>query len=282
MYLDFFNLKAEPFSITPDPHFLLLAPQYESAMESLLYGVRHRKGFMLLTGEVGTGKTTLCRELVGRLERDTDVSVILNPLLSVEGLLRAINNDFGNRVRMKAAEHQLEGMNKFLLSRAQLGRNAVVIIDEAQNLSIEALEMTRLLSNLETDSQKLLQVILVGQPELDLLLKDYRLRQLNQRISVRQHLGTLTRAEMHSYILHRLQVAGGRRSVDIDAGALRRIFAFSGGYPRLTNIVCDRIMLAAYARRTRVISKKIVNESIADLRGNASQSWWRSLSCRLF
>lgn len=275
MYLQYFNLKEEPFNISPDPRFLFGTDQHEAAIESLFYGVSERKGFALLTGEIGTGKTTLCRALLNRLDSSTDVSVIVNPLLSTAGLLRAINDDFGNPIASEKVEDQLAGLHRFLLERAGSDRNAMVLIDEAQNLSIEALEMTRLLSNLETDRRKLLQIVLVGQPELEKTLQSYNMRQLNQRISVRQRLGNLTPKQLREYVFHRITVAGGGGHLYFEPDAIKRIHKHTQGFPRLTNILCDRILLAAFARRTRYVDKKIVNEAILDLDGQTQKAWWR-------
>lgn len=278
MYSRFFNLREEPFSMTPDPRFLFLSAQHEAAIESLLYGIRQRKGFMTLTGEVGTGKTTICRELINRLDADIEIAVILNPLLSVYGLMKAINADFGNKVKNgRTVEEQLDGLHQFLLAQAKKGHNAVVLIDEAQNLSVEALEMIRLLSNLETDTQKLLQIILVGQPELETTLQSHRLRPLNQRISIRHHLGTLNLDETRSYILHRMLCAGGEGQVNFENKALNHLYSYSGGFPRLINILCDRSLLEAYARRIRTISKSVVKDAVRDVKLRPVEPWWRRL-----
>lgn len=274
MYLHFFHLKEEPFTMTPDPRFLFLSHQHEAAVESLLYGIRYRKGFMALTGEIGTGKTTLCRELLNRLDANVEIAVILNPLLSVPALLKAINRDFGNDVAGDAVETQIEGLNRFLLARLKEGHNAVVLIDEAQNLSIEALEMTRLLSNLETDQQKLLQIILVGQPELEQTLQSVKLRQLDQRISVRYQLGKLNVDETERYILHRLNIAGGNGYPQFEPRAFKRIYRATEGYPRLINMVCDRALLAAYARRSHTVNTTIVHEALGDLEGPRRRFRW--------
>ena len=281
MYLQYFSLKEEPFNMTPDPRFLFFSNQHEAAIESLLYGIRQRKGFLTLTGEIGTGKTTLCRELINRLDPQTQIAAILNPLLSVPGLLKAINQDFDNPVEGEAAETQLDGLNHFLLSGVEKGRNAVVLIDEAQNLSVEALEMTRLLSNLETDKQKLLQIILVGQPELEKKLKNPHLRQRAQRINIRYHLRQLNMEETREYIFHRLLVAGGEGQLHFEEKAIKGIFRYSEGYPRLINILCDRSLLAAYAAKTRIIHLPIVKEALRDVNGYFQPSWWRRL-CRLY
>lgn len=274
MYLHFFHLKEEPFNMTPDPRFLFLSHQHEAAIEALVYGIEGRKGFLMLTGEIGTGKTTICRALINRLNTSIELSVILNPLLSVTGLLKAINRDFGNEVKGETSEEQLNELNRFLLERQREGRNAVVLIDEAQNLSIEALEMTRLLSNLETDKEKLVQIILVGQPELERTLSSHRLRQLDQRIDIRQHLKSLDYKEMREYVFHRLLLAGGEGGLDFEPRALKKLYEQSEGYPRLINILCDRALLAAYAQRTRTITKGIMKEAIRDVNG-AKRSWWQ-------
>lgn len=275
MYLEYFGLEKEPFSITPDPAFLYWSKQHERIRESLLYGIRQRKGFLLLTGEIGTGKTTLCREIVSQINHDTEVSIILNPLLSTFGLLKAINNDFGNRVRGKTSEEQLQRLNEFLLKKMLAGRNAVVIIDEAQNLPFEALEMIRLLSNIETDTQKLLQIVLVGQPELEETLQSYALRQLNQRIIIRQRLDILDFDEIRNYIESRLQKSGYKDFRLFDNKVLRAIYKYTKGSPRMTNILCDRMLLAAFARRTRILTKETIKDAIIDLEGGLKRSWWR-------
>lgn len=275
MYLEYFGLQEEPFSMTPDPRFIYWSEQHENAAQSLLYAINHRKGFSVLTGEIGTGKTTLCREVLHRLRDEVEVSVILNPLLSVSGLLKTINRDFGIAVHTNHVEDQIHALNTFLVSRNEAWRNAIVLIDESQNLSNEALEMVRLLSNLETDNQKLLQIVLVGQPELDELLSQYCLRQLKQRITVRQHLGNLTQDELRGYIAHRLFIAGNKGALRFDDGAIRAVYHYSKGYPRLTNALCDRALLAAYATHSRVVTKRLVAEAIGDLRGPKKRSWWR-------
>lgn len=279
MYLQFFNLKEEPFSLTPDPRFFFLSNQHDVAVNALLYGVQSRKGFLMLTGEVGTGKTTVCRTLISKLGQEVELAVILNPLLSMTGLLRAINRDFGNEVKSNSLEKQMEGLNRFLSARVKEGRNAVVLIDEAQNLSVEALEMTRLLSNLETDRQKLLQIILVGQPELEQTLQKHELRQLEQRISIRHCLGVLKFDEMREYVSHRLMIANGEGQLHFKDGALKKLYNQSKGYPRLINIFCDRALLEAYGQRSHVISKSIMNLAVRDVNGNGnrngSKSWWK-------
>lgn len=263
--------------MTPDPRFLYMSPQHEAAIESLLYGIRQRKGFMTLTGEVGTGKTTICRELIARLNDDVEIAVILNPLLSVFGLLKAVNTDFDNPCRGTTVEDQLDSLHEFLLARARKGRNAVVLIDESQNLSIEALEMIRLLSNLETDSQKLLQIVLVGQPELEATLQSHSLRQLNQRISIRHRLDKLSLDETRKYIIHRMLCAGGDGQVNFENKAIQQLHACSGGFPRLINILCDRSLLEAYARRVRTVNNSVVKGAVKDVGLKPASAWWRRL-----
>lgn len=275
MYLQHFNLKEQPFSVTPDPRFFYWSKQHEIASESLLFGIDQHKGFLLLTGEVGTGKTTLCRNLIRQLRIGTATSIILNPFLTIDALLCAINDDFGNPVSSKAPQDQMAGLNRFLLVEAKKGNNAVVMIDEAQILSIEALEMVRLLSNLENEKQKLLQILLVGQPELEIKLKSYELRALNQRISIRQRLDVLEYSEAKGYIFHRLSLAGANGFLRFDASALKKIYAYTAGYPRLINILCDRILLAAFSEKARFIDLKIVKKAIADLDDGPTRSWWR-------
>lgn len=277
MYSRYFNLREEPFSMTPDPRFLFLSQQHEAAIESLLYGIRQRKGFMTITGEVGTGKTTICRELVNRLDDDVAIAVILNPLLSTFGLIKAINVDFDNPERGTTVEEQLDSLHQFLVLRAHEGRNAVVLIDESQNLSVDALEMIRLLSNLETDSQKLLQIILVGQPELETTLQSHRLRPLNQRISIRHRLDKLNLDETRKYIMHRMLCAGGDGQVNFENKAIQRLHACSGGFPRLINILCDRSLLEAYARRVRTVNKSVVSDAVKDVGLKPVEPWWRRL-----
>ena len=278
MYLEYFNLKKEPFSMTPDPSFLHLTPQHQDVLESILYAIEARKGFITLTGEIGTGKSTLSRELVNRLDREkVEVAVILNPLLSINALLRTINRDFGNKFRVKSDEEELDRLHKFLLQQSKRGKNAVVLIDEAHILSVEALEMIRLLSNLETDSQKLLQIILVGQPELEETLLDYRLRPLAQRVTVRFHLSRRAPVETKDYIFHRLVVAGGSGHAEIHfrQNSFKKIHSFSKGDPRLINAVCDRTLLGAFAGRTHTVTKKVVSAAMQDIRGYYRKPWWK-------
>jgi general secretion pathway protein A len=264
MYERFFYLKEKPFHITPDPRFLYLGRKHSEAMELLSYGIRERKGFILLTGEVGTGKTTLCRALLDKLPEQTESALILNPMLSDADLLSTIVHDFGLDTATAPAAN-IERLNGFLLELNASGGNAAVIIDEAQNLNRSALEMVRLLSNLETEREKLLQIVLVGQPELREKLKLSQLRQLNQRVIIRYHLEPLDLGETADYIRKRLAVAGSTGSVEFTADAIKAVHRGSGGIPRMINIVSDRALTAAYISEKRVIDKKVLRMALAEL-----------------
>lgn len=276
MYLQYYGLKEKPFSLTPDAKFLFLTKQYESALDILSYAVNERLGFAVLSGEVGTGKTTITREFLNRLDESVESALLVNPLLSIPELLRAINKDFGNPVRNLSPQRQLESLNKFLLKQHESGKNAVVIIDEAQNLSIEALEMIRMLTNIETDKDKLLQIILVGQPELMKKLESYEVRQLNQRITARCVLVPFKFIEMVRYINHRIALAGGMNKIFIEPKAYETIFKVTKGFPRRVNIVCDRSLMAAYVSDTATITGQIVKKAVQDLHGNIDTSRWKA------
>jgi general secretion pathway protein A len=278
VYLSYFNLEKEPFSSTPDPHFFFFSRQHEEAIESIVYGIKERKGFIALTGEIGTGKTTVCRTMLNRLEPNDEVAVILNPLVSVPGLIKAINRDFGMEITGESIEGQLEALNTFLLDKNRQGHNAVVLIDEAQNLSEEALEMIRLLSNLETDNQKLLQIVLVGQPELETTLRRPSMRQLSQRIHVWHTLNPLNHKDTNKYIQHRLKKAGGENKVDFETKSMKSIYQHTLGYPRMINITCDRALLSAFSKRSRSITKKIVKSAVFELsHGHPIKPWWKRI-----
>lgn len=275
MYLDFFSFSARPFDVIPDTRFLYLSSQHEEAIETLSYGIRERRGFMLLTGEVGTGKTTSIRELLNRLDSSVETSLILNPLLSVEDLLRAINKDFGLPVPQGTSVYQeIESLNAFLLTIDQKGRNGVVIIDEAQDLSLEALEMVRLLSNLETETHKLLQLILAGQPELDMRMEGQNLRQLRQRVQVNYRLVPLNPEETKAYILHRIRCASPKCCLVFQPDSLELIYRYTGGIPRLINSLCDLTLMAAFTKETHLITRKLVKLAFQEL-GDKS---WANLS----
>ncbi len=254
MYLSYFGLTEAPFSIAPDPRYLYMSQRHQEALAHLLYGVTGEGGFVLLTGEVGAGKTTVCRCLLEQIPESCDVAYIFNPKLTVEELLSTICAEFriacppGNTSIKVFVDH----INEHLLDAHARGRHAVLIIDEAQNLSADVLEQMRLLTNLETNERKLLQIILIGQPELADMLARPELRQLAQRIVARYHLGPLSRQEVAAYVEHRLQVAGTQRQL-FPAALISRLHRLSGGVPRVINVLCDRALLGAYAQsRDRV------------------------------
>ena len=271
MYKKYYGFTEEPFNITPDPRFLYLTSQHREALNHLLYGIRQRKGFICLTGEVGTGKTTLCRALLRQLGEGYQTALILNPFLSETQLLRAVLQEFGINSSSRERLDCLTALNRFLLEVNSAGRDAVLIIDEAQDMSTQTLEMARLLSNLETDSQKLLQIVLIGQPELREMLAKPSLRQLAQRITVRYHLGRMTYEDTEQYIRHRLKVAGlpeamSGSALRPHARALREIYRYSQGIPRLVNAIGDKTLLAGYVHHTDSISRRIVRRAARELR----------------
>jgi general secretion pathway protein A len=270
MYTDYYRLREEPFSITPDPRYLYLTDQHREALNHLLYGIRQRKGFICLTGEVGAGKTTLCRALLNELGQSYHTALILNPMLSETQLLRAIVEEFGIETRRRDRFGYLKLLNEFLLRINSVGEDAVLIIDEAQDMTVNNLEMVRLLSNLETERQKLLQTVLIGQPELRSLLNNPSLRQLAQRITVRYHLKNMSQEDTAEYIRHRLKIAGqdenDGNAVRFDYSAVREIYRFSHGTPRLVNALGDKSLLAGYVYRTATIDRGIVQAAMNELK----------------
>jgi general secretion pathway protein A len=273
MYLNFYGLREAPFAPTPDPKFLFQSARHREALAQLIYGVRERKGFIVLTGEIGTGKTTLLRTLLDRLDRSTHVAYVHNTALGIEGLLEYVLHDWG--VKTIAASHaqRLVELNEFLIDQHRQGLSPVLVIDEAQNLSVEALEAIRLLSNFETSQQKLMQILLVGQPELREKLNRAELRQLKQRIGLRCHIGPLTPEETRLYIRHRLRVAGATDAGIFSDAAVQKIAEYSGGVPRVINIICDHCLLAGYADSKRRIDAKMVNEAIEYLEEGETRKW---------
>jgi general secretion pathway protein A len=261
MFLEHFQLREPPFSISPDPRFVFLSDRHRDALAHLLYGVGQGSsgGFVQLTGEVGTGKTTLCRLLLEQLPENTRVALILNPMLSPIELLEAIGKELHIPLRGKQGHQKrlIDALNVYLLQAYAEGLRVVLIIDEAQNLSAEALEQVRLLTNLETNTQKLLQIILLGQPELRDLLARRDLRQLSQRITARFHLTPLNESETQQYLRHRYAVAGGPQ-FPFAADAIRALFQYSKGIPRLLNIIADRALLAAYVHENKTVDKKLI------------------------
>jgi general secretion pathway protein A len=272
VYVSFFNLREQPFNLTPDPRFLFLSSQHEEALSHLLYGIYERKGFIEITGEVGTGKTLLCRALLERLDESVSTALIFNSYLTDLELLEAILNDFGLTSPDSTRKAYLDTLNQYLLDEFAAGRNAVVIIDESQNMALSVLEQLRMLSNLETDDGKLLQVVLIGQPELRDKLSLHGMRQLDQRIAVRYHLHALTLEDTKQYILHRLSVAGGANAVTFHRRAWSLIHRDCGGLPRRINMLCDRMLMTAYVQGSKAITPSIVRQSIRDLGGTQQVS----------
>ena len=269
MYEEYFGLREAPFNVTPDPKFIFFSEQHLDAFSCLIYGIESRKGFIQITGEIGAGKTTLCRAVLGKLRNErTHTALLINPLLSEVSLIRAIAEDFGVFLKGRDQKECFDCLNRFLLKEFHKGYNSVLIIDEAQDLTPKTLEQIRLLSNLETDSQKLIQIVLVGQPELRHTLDDPTLAQLKQRINIRFHLTSLDRKETGEYILHRLQVAGLTEEMNpFFPAAVDFIYTRSQGIPRLINKLCDRALLAAYAKDLKRVDEKLIEETYSEMEG---------------
>lgn len=271
MYLDFYGFREKPFNLTPDPCFVFLSKTHKEAFAHLLYGINNRSGFIGLTGEVGSGKTTVLRALISQLDADRHrTALIFNPCLSAPDLLQSINREFGISTSTANVSEALDALNLFLLEQNAEGRTVVLAIDEAQNLEASVLEQIRLISNLETGKEKLIQIILSGQPELLEILKRDDMRQLSQRITVRYHLQPMDFPDTVRYISHRLEVAGGRGKVLFSRGALKRIYRHSRGLPRPINAACDRALMVAYARDTARISAGIAAAGIDDMTSSTS------------
>jgi len=267
MYNQFYGFSEPPFNITPDPRFLFFSDRHREAFNHILFGIRERKGFIQITGEVGAGKTTLCRAVLEELGAGYVTALILNPCLSIDQLLRAILHELGLPAKGDRVD-DLETLNRFLLDQLEKGQDVVLLIDEAQDLGTELLEQVRLLSNLETDQRKLLQIVLLGQPELRDKLNEPNLRQLRQRITVRYHLTPLSRPEVDYYIRHRLQVAGGNGRPELTPWAVRWVHRYSGGIPRLINAVCDKALLAGFVDGTDLVTWRQVRRAIRELEGD--------------
>lgn len=274
MYESFFNLKKKPFDLVPNPEFLYMSRSHRRALIHLDYGIHERAGFILLTGEVGSGKTTLIRDLIKKRPAGVLLSKVFNTSVNFEQLLAMVNDDFGLEVQGKDRTSLLRDLNDFLIEQYSLGNRPTLIIDEAQNLTPELLEDIRMLSNLEADDAKLLQIIMVGQPELRKTLALPSLLQLRQRISINCHLSPLNRPELEEYILHRLEIAGNREAVTFCPGSMDIIYRYSRGIPRLVNIICDFLMLSAFAEETRQIDEDMVKDVIGDL--DFENQFWES------
>lgn len=265
MYREFFNLREKPFSVTSDPSFFYLSKRHKEAFSHLVYGIKERKGIIKITGEVGAGKTTLCKRFLNEADPDIKTAFILNPAFSNTQLLQLALTDFGLEVKNLSRFSLIWELNKFLLNQTRSGGNAVLIIDEAQNLKLSQLEHIRLLSNLETEKEKLLQIVLVGQPELNEKLNSPKLLQLKQRISVGFHIPPLDKNEVKDYIYHRLHIAGENNTIQFDDRSLEAIYNYSLGIPRLINLACDRALLAAFSLNTINVTNNIVENCIKEL-----------------
>ncbi len=268
MYKEYFNLEEMPFSIAPDPRYLYMSGQHREALAHLLYGFNSDGGFVLLTGDVGTGKTTICRCLLEQIPEKTAIAFIVNPKLTVEELLAVICDEFGIRYPAdnKSIKIFIDNINSYLLEAHAKDHRAVLIIDEAQNLCAEVLEQLRLLTNLETNQVKLLQIILMGQPELRDKLSRPELLQLSQRIIARYHLGALAKKEVSAYVAHRLTVAGVRDPLFSDS-AIDKLYKLSGGLPRLINVLCDRALLGVFAHGKKQVTRSIIKKAAAEVFG---------------
>lgn len=262
MYLNFFGFKEQPFNVTPDPKFLYFGESYQDALAYLVYGIRMRKGFVVLTGEIGIGKTTVINALLERLDDSHRVAHLVHSNMSLKDMLRFIFRDFQLDASGKSKSELLLTLQDFLIRLDQKGGNAVLIIDEAQNLRSWQLEEIRLLSNIETAKRKLIQIVLVGQPELLQLMNSDELRQFKQRITLHFHLKSLTRDEVEAYIEHRVKMSGYEGRKLFDDGALDEIDKFSEGIPRLVNTLCDRVLIKACVSGHRKIDKKLVRQVI--------------------
>lgn len=266
MYESFFGLREPAFSLTPDPRFLWLSETHEEGLAALYYGITRRKGFLLLTGEVGAGKTTLLRAALDRVPEDVDAALIMNTAgLTPRDLLKLITTEFGIEGPFESKADYVVAINHFLLERLRTGQNAVLIIDEAQNLDLAALEEVRLLSNLETDTAKLLQIILTGQPELSRKLASPKLRPLRQRIAIEHNVSSLTPAEVVPFLGHRINVAGGNYENVFGSGAESVFYAFSQGCPRLLCLLADRSLLTAYAKGLRPVPAELIEQKAKEM-----------------
>ena len=280
MYEAFYGFREKPFNLTPDPKYLYLSAKHSEAFAHLEFGLKERGGFVVITGEVGTGKTTLCRYFLDRLDEQTESAFILYPAVTSVELLRTVCEDLGIEEKGRTAKEWVDILHRFLIESRAKEKNIVLVIDEAQNLDAKVLEQIRLISNLETTTEKLIQIVLIGQTELSDLLSQNDLRQLAQRVTARYHLEPLTREETNGYIRHRLDVVGGAGKVSFSSAALKEIHRFSNGIPRLINLVCDRILLAGFVTNRREMDGQIARRAVKELgnipAGSKAKTWVRS------
>jgi len=269
MYNEYFGFNENPFSIAPDPRYLYMSTMHQEALAHLIYGATSKGCIILLTGEVGTGKTTISRCFLQKLPPKTDIAVIINPKLNGNELLATICDEFEIDVAAPdpTTKDYIDSINRFLLKSHAAGRQTVLIVDEAQNLDLDVLEMLRLLTNLETDKQKLLKIVLLGQSELTSILQRPDLVQINQRITSRYHLKGLERDDLDGYVAHRIMIAGGGRSNFFTRGALKKIFEISRGIPRLINSLCDHALLGAYSEDKAKVNRRIVRKAAREIFG---------------
>ncbi|MGD0168923.1 MAG: AAA family ATPase [Smithella sp.] len=267
MYADYFGLKENPFSLSPEPRYLFLSEQHRDALNCLIYGIKEKKGFVLISGGIGLGKTTICRSLLASMDDSVETALIFNTAISELDLLETILGEYGIVIKKDAGnkKYYIDALNEFLLGNFAAGKTTVLLIDEAQNLSRGVLEQIRMLSNLETETEKLIQIILIGQPELANTLMLPALRQLNERITVRYDLKPFSPKEVSDYIHHRLAVAQGPGSIKFTGRALDLIYVFSEGIPRRINALCDRALLIAYTKNVSEIDRKIIKLAVHDI-----------------
>jgi general secretion pathway protein A len=273
MYLKFYNFKKEPFHITPDPEFLFLSPSHREALGSIIYGIERKKGFVSITGAVGVGKTTILRSYLEKADRETIRAIyIFNPNLSFKNLLKTIHHELDIDIQTEDVSEMVNRLHYALIEQYRKGRNIVLVIDEAQNTPIVTLENLRMLSNLETSKEKLIQIVLIGQPEFEQMLKKHALRQINQRIAIRSVIQPLTARESRAYIEHRLSKAVSVKTDVFTSGALDRIIKAADGIPRTLNIICDNALITGFGSGKKPVTARIVKEVLADLNGGCEKN----------